>query len=349
MGLTTNDTLALKGIAICLMLFHHQFLTAVGYGGLTYSFAAVSKCCVSVFLFVSGYGLACQWSALQSRVESPTKPAFWIRRMISFLLKRFSKFYFLYWFCFAVVLIAGILCGRGLADAYPDRLSPVKCLMLDFFGLMGYNSYLPEWWFNKMILQLYLLFPLFCLLLHSRVGTLLTLLAAVSLVQWTPVHLFCIEEGGLLVFLCGMALARKPIAFSRKGNLWAAAVAVVLLVPLSLFRLNQSLLVSNAVIDTLMTLCLVLVWKGLSSFSKGRVTRWLGVHSSVTYLTHSLLLIILPWLCYPLPANVPMSVPVNYLAFLLLATLVSWLLTMSREWIGFNKLRDNVLLLIGKI
>lgn len=349
MGLTKNDTMVLKGIAICLMLFHHQFLTAVGYGGLTHSFAEVSKLCVSVFLFVSGYGLACQWSASQSRVETPTKPILWIRRMVSFLLKRFTKFYFLYWFCFAAVLIAGVLCGRGLAEAYPDRLNPVKCLLLDFLGLMGYNSYLPEWWFNKMILQLYLLFPLFCLLLHSRVVTLLTLLAAVALVQWTPVPLFCIEEGGLLVFLCGMALARKPIAFSRKGSLWAAAVAVVLLVPLSLFRLHQSQLVSNAVIDTLITLCLVLFWKGLSLFCKGRVTSWLGVHSSVTYLTHSLLLIILPWLCYPLPANVPMSVPVNYIAFLLLATLVSWLLTVCREWIGYNKLRDSVLLLIRKI
>lgn len=57
MELTKQDTIAIKGIAILLMLWHHLFLSTVEYGVCANSFSSIAKLCVALFLFVSGYGL----------------------------------------------------------------------------------------------------------------------------------------------------------------------------------------------------------------------------------------------------------------------------------------------------
>ncbi len=67
MDLSKSDTAGIKGIAILFMLWHHLFLHSVEYGALTQSLAIVSKVCVALFLFVSGYGLTKQYSRLEKR------------------------------------------------------------------------------------------------------------------------------------------------------------------------------------------------------------------------------------------------------------------------------------------
>lgn len=339
MELTKTDTLAIKGIAICLMLFHHQFLHASDYSLFAQSLASVAKVCVSLFLFVSGYGLARQYAPLPTGT-----PGRILRNTLRFILQRLTKFYFVYWFCFAAVLLVGILCGRGLHEAYPDRLNPLKCLLLDLLGLMEYNSYLPEWWFNKMILQLYLLFPLLYGLLRTRVGAVLTLLSAAALALWPPVPLFCIAEGGLLVFVCGMALAQHPIALPRRAKGWLALVAALLLLPLALLRLHYSHLLGTAVTDTLLTLCLVVGWLAIAPRCPHRALCWLGGLSAVMYLTHSLLLLLLPQLLYPSTLALPC-----YLIFLALSIAVAWLLTQIRRLTRYDLLTGGTLRLIDKL
>ena len=59
---------AMKGIAIVMMLFHHQYLSRKRFEGFTVSFApfaddtmiymcSVFKICVPIYAFISGYGL----------------------------------------------------------------------------------------------------------------------------------------------------------------------------------------------------------------------------------------------------------------------------------------------------
>ena len=67
-GLTKHDSFAIKGLAIILMLFHHLYCTADRFNGFEIDFTPFSqtfvvnvaflfKVCVSLFAFITGYGL----------------------------------------------------------------------------------------------------------------------------------------------------------------------------------------------------------------------------------------------------------------------------------------------------
>lgn len=66
MQLSKTDTLVLKGVALLLLLSHHLFyknpglyndITIIGNHQLVQTVGIVSKVCVSIFVFLSGYGL----------------------------------------------------------------------------------------------------------------------------------------------------------------------------------------------------------------------------------------------------------------------------------------------------
>lgn len=63
-SLTKTDTAVLKGIAICGMLCWHLFHSPnpfdIEYSGLVKWLSIIGDVCVSIFLFVSGYGLTIQ-------------------------------------------------------------------------------------------------------------------------------------------------------------------------------------------------------------------------------------------------------------------------------------------------
>jgi uncharacterized membrane protein len=62
-SLTKDDTLLVKGVAICLMLCHHLFNDE--FGNVVFQTAQFGKVCVALFLFVSSYGLSIQYNTIQ--------------------------------------------------------------------------------------------------------------------------------------------------------------------------------------------------------------------------------------------------------------------------------------------
>jgi peptidoglycan/LPS O-acetylase OafA/YrhL len=207
MELSRSDTTAIKGIAILLMLWHHLFLNTMAYGTLTHSLAVVFKVCVALFLFASGYGLTKQYSQLE-------KPYF--KNTIKFLLRRYANFFLSYWFCFVLVVVVGNVCGYSFSEAYPAGRNTLKCVLLDVAGQMGYDSYLNPWWFNKMIIQLYLVFPVLFLIVRNKylswVG--LALVVVVQLfAKSIPSNLFFVVEGGLPAFYLGMLCALLVVGY----------------------------------------------------------------------------------------------------------------------------------------
>ena len=65
--LMLDDTNVIKCIAVCAMVVHHLFAELhPGFGGELRYFSIACKACVSMFLFVSGYGLTVQYSKLMS-------------------------------------------------------------------------------------------------------------------------------------------------------------------------------------------------------------------------------------------------------------------------------------------
>lgn len=155
-ALTRQDTSVLKGIAIIAMLCHHLYTCPeyIGggiepYTGILAWIGVLGKVCVAMFLFCSGYGLASQYKPIS------------IKDDIKFILRRLTKFYLNYWVIFIIfVPVTYFVFGRTLTDAYGEHENIAKRLVFDLFGLQGFSSYNITWWFNKLIIILYLLFPL---------------------------------------------------------------------------------------------------------------------------------------------------------------------------------------------
>ena len=151
--LTRQDTSVMKGIAICAMLCHHLYgFPPEGvepYTGVLAWLGVLGKVCVALFLFCSGYGLAANYKP-QSILGD-----------IKFIEKRLVKFYANYWVIFLIFVPITIFAfHRSLANAYGAESNVIVCLLKDIMGVQGFESYNPTWWFNLLIIILYLVFPI---------------------------------------------------------------------------------------------------------------------------------------------------------------------------------------------
>lgn len=159
----------LKGIAICAMLFYHLFFEHPEFGDCIWRVSHIGKVCVSIFLFLSGYGLATQYKNNFYTISLPRNFIGKFFITTRFLCKRFIKFYLSYWVIFFSTLSLGVfLFHRPLQEAYGNDSSILVCLMKDFFALQRYNSYNITWWFNHLILSLYAAFPILYWLVRKK-------------------------------------------------------------------------------------------------------------------------------------------------------------------------------------
>ena len=164
-ALTRQDTTVLKGIAICgAMLCHHLYTGAdiigdiVPYTGIIEWIGTLGKVCVAMFLFCSGYGLTAQYNPAKSILDD-----------VRFVLRRLVKFYANYWIIFVIfVPITIYVFHRPLSAAYGEHVNIAKCLVYDLLGVQGFNSYNITWWFNQLIIILYLLFPMLYRIVRIR-------------------------------------------------------------------------------------------------------------------------------------------------------------------------------------
>ena len=157
-----DDATALKGIAILIMLMHHLFLSG-RFDGYEVSFAPFSarfgiqlasycKICVSLFSFVSGYGLF-----LSYRKKSLSDKKWIALRYI----KSFSGFWI-------IVVLSWIVCqiinGRT-AEVYFEKnvgtgLVSMLLEITGLTGLFGSPQICGTWWYMSAALVFILLMPL---------------------------------------------------------------------------------------------------------------------------------------------------------------------------------------------
>lgn len=335
MELSKQDTLSIKGLAICLMLWHHLFLNTLDFGSLAHSLAQVFKVCVALFLFVSGYGLTKQYA----RIEKP-----YVKNTIKFLLRRYVGFFLPYWFCFVLVIAVGSLCGYSLHEAYPASRNVLKCFALDFLGQMGYDSYLKTWWFNKLIIQLYVLFPLLYVVVNNKYSAIIGAVAVLALQLTHPIPVFCLEEGGMPAFFLGMIMARYPLAPSSKSKLWKnlwLGISVVACVALAILHQWKGVGSYGAVlVRAFLAFSMVCVYRFAP---KSSVFGFFGKYATILYLIHTLFLILIPNVIYG--AKLAPLVFVVFMAFsLAAAVLLDWLQKMLR----YDRLKLAILNQIDK-
>ena len=59
-SISLQDTMLIKGVAICCMVWHHLFYEHPEFGKFVFYSSQLGKVCVALFLFISAYGLAVQ-------------------------------------------------------------------------------------------------------------------------------------------------------------------------------------------------------------------------------------------------------------------------------------------------
>lgn len=172
-GLSPDDSQLLKGVAILMMLWIHLFFKGrfEDYGlstwplsmNMVHKLASYCKLCVSVFAFVSGYGLHRSFVKVQSsaRAERRNSVSTWV-------FKRYVSTFSRFWLIVLITWIACLLFGPYVQTAYFEDVPLVEgvtSMFLELTGigqLMGLPSLITAWWYMGAALAYILLTPLIC-------------------------------------------------------------------------------------------------------------------------------------------------------------------------------------------
>jgi len=279
MILRKEDTLALKGVALLFLLSHHLFYLndglyddiLLGKGHyLVQEIGVMSKICVALFVFLSGYGLMIQ-----------TERKHGIGNLKNFYFHRFKKLFLNYWFIWIVFVPISYFCfGRTFQNVYQNNI--VWHLAVDVLGLhtlifKDVHCYNATWWFYSCIIVLYLVFPLMYKMLKKDLQTLLLLTFIIS---FLPIPFISVVKFYIVAFVLGMYIATKNTPPSNPT--WFAIMLVVL------YAAARNVNAYPLMIDCLLVLLVVQVYS-LIKWPKSVVTVmvFLGKHSMNIFLFHT--------------------------------------------------------------
>lgn len=157
---TKENTKVLKGIAILMMLLHHFYNGSLSApihwadGNHPMQIAAtVCKVCVSLFAFLSGYGLTEQYRKKSPDVSDR-----------SFVLHHLKNLMRPYWLVFFIFVPLGFLLGENPVSVYQAEPKGIFYFILDALALsplfqtptMNFS-----WWYMEAALIFYLGYPFF--------------------------------------------------------------------------------------------------------------------------------------------------------------------------------------------
>lgn len=150
---TKKDSQALKGDAILMMLFHHLYLSSSLFGAYEVDFSPFTedsvvvfslylKICVSVFVFISGYGLT---KAIKAQNENYTLSKLQFKTYIrTRLIKLLSGYWFVY---ICVFIFSFIMDNRPFwvyfngRTSYADYSEGIVHMIIEMLGLTGIFGY----------------------------------------------------------------------------------------------------------------------------------------------------------------------------------------------------------------
>lgn len=173
-----DDSLKVKGIAIILMLIHHCFLSPERYKGQNVLFAPFSenawnewalyfKICVSLFVFISAYGITVSFKELDTDYRIPKGET------AKILVQRYIKLISSYMFVFAVLQIYSFITNKGrYTYTYGDKPTGVIYMLLDLFGLadiLGTPTFLATFWYMSFAQIIIFIVPM-CILIYRAGG-----------------------------------------------------------------------------------------------------------------------------------------------------------------------------------
>lgn len=241
--ITPGETQIVKAFAIMAMIAHHLFYEHPEFGDAVVSVGIAGKVCVALFVFLSGYGMA---TSFPKNVEGRFNIA---KTFLFVLCRRYEKFFLSYWFIFFISVPIGVFVfNRPLEAAYGENANLLSSFISDMLGQQSFNSYNITWWFNAIILALWLLFPfLYCAMKNFIVSIF------VLLFIW-------INPNDILFILHTIALGLPT---------WLLSFALGIFVALHIDRISKFLnnINPNIVLGTSIPLALVLLFlRGVKVF-----------------------------------------------------------------------------------
>lgn len=182
------DTNIAKSIAIIMMYIHHLFFGTETYMGYTFSFAPFGetrtiaiaqscKVCVSIFVFLTAYGITISFMGKEEKnSEVPLK---------EFLVEDFCRWIKLISGFIVIYILAQVFSflGRNNTEVYGTGIKRVVYTVLDVLGLANvFNTptFNPTWWYMGLALTILLIMP-FLYRAHRRIGVALLVLSVVLL------------------------------------------------------------------------------------------------------------------------------------------------------------------------
>ncbi len=289
-SITKIDTAVIKGIAILAMLMHHVFEPLTGQSWVVDQLQGLGKVCVALFVLLSGYGMAVGYM----RITPPPQESEHSQGASSLLLRRLLKFYMNYWAVFLIFVPLGVLVfGRPLNAAYPAHLNVYRSLIIDILGLGGFHSYNITWWFNRLILVLYIISP--ALFFFVKEHPIISLGAVFCLIMLGVLPHNISLNYCLLPFMMGMAWAlhadklNKIIDEVKYNRILLILVAIIAVAVLSWMRLTKFMGFNGVFWDmflaTAITLLVVLL-NPCFKYTRGALG-FLGKHSMNIYMIHT--------------------------------------------------------------
>lgn len=301
-ALTKQDSAVLKGIAIVAMLMHHlwgcppEWVTP--YAGVFGFLGGLGKVCVAIFLFCSGYGLSVGYSNLIG--DSKFANNDWrnkIKATLKFQTKRFVKFYAGYWPIFLIFVPIGVFVfERPLSVAYGEHVNIIKRLIYDFIGVQGFNSYNITWWFNQLIIILYLVFPMLYRLIRIKPWAAiifgLILMRFSSHVPFNPADICTWQFPFVLGIIWHLyedrgVKVQKWIDGHKYMTIFMSLLLLGCLIILRMFPIipHWGGIRIDGFLSCVFALCIVIVLRYFTHLMK--ILAFLGKHSMNIYMTHT--------------------------------------------------------------
>lgn len=265
-----EDTLAVKGIAIIMMIHFHGFSTAKSFTDFDISFfpfpeeialliSNAFKICVGMFVFLSSYGLSISLKKYINSDGTLIKKGY-----SKYLYPRLFKLMSGYWFIFIMAQIPCAIITQSQTEVYfSDGISRgIYKFILDFLGLsylFGTEPLNDNWWYIGFAILIIVIVP-FIVYLVKKFNS------------WLPVI--------LVMFIPRVILLGQNFSVGEKNNYMRWLLAAVLGVIFSEYnvfvRAKSFMIVKNKIISkllkfTISTVILILLFYTRISFNSKAV------------------------------------------------------------------------------
>lgn len=339
-SLTKNHAQALQGIAVLMMLFHHFFqkpenLTLIHFfnADACMKFAWLCKLCVTIFAFLSGYGM-------NYGLDSNNKPDIKLLYKKAFI--RIIRLYSLLWIVICIFRIYEYFINHS-------PIVPIE-LLGNLLGII--YTYNGSWWYVLFYTIICLIFPLVRIFLSKAVSIknkaflCIIILLAVVIIHFAGLYIFypylmtvfmyllvALHPPILMAFFMGIVVSEYALfdkALNRiSNNKLCFPIAFVLIIAIAIVRIKIAPDAVYCTWDFAMTPFIILSYLVIMKNHVSKLLHFIGQYSTAMWFIHTL---IMGYTYFPV-AQITRFVPVFYLVEVIISLIVSILITHAHKFI----------------